>query len=54
VGANRGGVTIGELAGIVTQAAIRAALRVEAAERLGRSVEEGARKLERKLGELFD
>jgi hypothetical protein len=54
VGASRGGGTIGELAGIVTQAAIRAALRVEAAERLGRSVEEGARKLERKLGELFD
>lgn len=48
------GITLGELAGLITRAAIRAALRVEATERIGRKLQEGKRKLGRKLDELFD
>jgi hypothetical protein len=54
VGAGRGGVTVGELAGIVTRAVLRAVLRNEFRRELDQRKEEKTRELRRKLDELFD
>ena len=54
VGASRGGVTIGELAGIVTDAALRAALRNEVRRELDQRIEEKTHELRQKFDELFD
>lgn len=54
VGAGRDGVTLGELAGVITDAALRAALRSEVRRELDERIEEEAQELRRKLDELFD
>jgi hypothetical protein len=54
VGADRGGVTIGELAGIVTRATLRAVARSELRHELDQRKEEKKRELRQKVDEKLD
>lgn len=54
VGARRGGVTLGELAGIIADAALRAAIKNELKQALDERVQEKKQELGRKLEKLFN
>jgi len=54
VGANRGGVTIGELASIVTEAVLRTVVKQEIRRELDQRIEDKSRELHQKLDKKFD